>query len=49
MNNHIKLYVNDFSLALGKKGKESVRELFRIAGERQVIPKLPSEIFLTGE
>jgi 1,4-dihydroxy-6-naphthoate synthase len=49
MNNHIKLYVNEFSLDLGKKGKESVRELFRIAGERGVIPHLPSEIFLTGE
>jgi len=49
MNNHIKLYVNEFSLDLGKKGKESVMELFRIAGERGVIPQLPSEIFLTGE
>jgi len=49
MNNHIKLYVNEFSLDLGIKGKESVKELFRIAWEKGVIPKLPSEIFLTGE
>jgi 1,4-dihydroxy-6-naphthoate synthase len=49
MNNHIKLYVNEFTLDLGRKGKESVRELFRIACERGVIPKMTSDIFLTGE
>jgi len=49
MNNHIKLYVNEFTLDLGIKGKESVRELFRIAAEKGVIPKLSAEIFLTGE
>ena len=32
MNNHIKLYVNEFTLNLGKKGKEAINALFRIAG-----------------
>jgi len=47
MNNHIKLYVNEFTLNLGKKGREAVNELFRIAGEKGVIPSLPDRIFLT--
>ncbi len=48
MNNHIKLYVNDFTLDLGEQGKEAIMELFRIAGEKGVIPELPSRIFLTS-
>jgi 1,4-dihydroxy-6-naphthoate synthase len=47
MNNHIKLYVNEFSLNLGKKGKEAINELFRIAVTKEVIPPLPQRIFLT--
>jgi 1,4-dihydroxy-6-naphthoate synthase len=47
MNNHIKLFVNEFSLDLGYKGKEAINSLFRIAGERGVIPSLPERIFLT--
>jgi len=47
MNNHIKLYVNEFSLNLGKKGKEAINELFRIAVKKEVIPPLPERIFLT--
>jgi 1,4-dihydroxy-6-naphthoate synthase len=47
MNNHIKLYVNEFSIHLGKKGRQAINELFRIAGERGVIPPLPDRIFLT--
>jgi 1,4-dihydroxy-6-naphthoate synthase len=48
MNNHIKLYVNDFSLDLGRKGRESITRLFDIASGKGVIPDLPSKIFLTG-
>jgi len=47
MNNHIKLYVNEHTLNLGKKGREAISELFRIAGEKGVIPSLPARIFLT--
>jgi 1,4-dihydroxy-6-naphthoate synthase len=46
MNNHIKLYVNEFTLNLGKKGKEAIIELFRIAREKGVIPDMPDRIFL---
>jgi len=48
MNNHIKLFVNEFTLELGKKGREAIDELFRIATEKGVIPSLPQRIFLTA-
>jgi 1,4-dihydroxy-6-naphthoate synthase len=48
MNNHIKLYVNKFTLNLGKEGRKAITELFRIAGERGIIPALPERIFLTS-
>lgn len=48
MNNHIKLYVNKFTSNLGEEGKNAVKELFRIANEKGVIPKLPENIFLTS-
>jgi 1,4-dihydroxy-6-naphthoate synthase len=47
MNKHIKLFVNDFSLNLGKKGKSAVNELYRIASEKKIIAALPDRIFLT--
>lgn len=47
MNNHIKLFVNEFTLDLGKEGKKAVSELFRIAFEKGIIPALPERIFLT--
>jgi 1,4-dihydroxy-6-naphthoate synthase len=46
MNNHIKLFVNDYTLDLGEIGKEAIIELYRIAAEKKVIPALPDRIFL---
>ena len=48
MNNHIKLFVNEFTLNLGQTGRQAITELFRIAGEKGVIPPLPERIFLTS-
>ena len=48
MNNHIKLFVNEYTLNLGNKGREAIGELFRIAEENGVIPSLPDRIFLTS-
>jgi 1,4-dihydroxy-6-naphthoate synthase len=48
MNNHIKLYVNEYSLNLGTVGREAINTLFRIAGDKGVIPSLPERIFLTS-
>jgi len=47
MNNHIKLFVNEYTLNLGPKGREAIVELFRIAGEKKIVPQLPDRIFLT--
>lgn len=47
MNNHIKLYVNEYTLNLGKKGKEAINTLFSISSDKGVIPPLPDRIFLT--
>ncbi len=47
MNNHIKLFVNEYTLDLGINGREAINELFRIAREKEVIPPLPGRIFLT--
>jgi 1,4-dihydroxy-6-naphthoate synthase len=47
MNKHIKLFVNEYTLNLGQKGRDAIKSLFRIAGEKNVIPVLPHKIFLT--
>lgn len=48
MNNHIKLFVNDYSLDLGKQGRDSVNTLFNLSIEKGIIPALPEKIFLTS-
>jgi 1,4-dihydroxy-6-naphthoate synthase len=48
LNNHIKLYVNEFTADLGKEGRIAIEKLFHIAAEAKVIPELPERIFLTG-
>jgi 1,4-dihydroxy-6-naphthoate synthase len=48
MNNHIKLFVNKFTLNLGKEGKKAISELYRIAHEKGIVPELPARIFLTS-
>jgi 1,4-dihydroxy-6-naphthoate synthase len=47
MNKHIRLFVNEFTLNLGKKGREAIKTLFRIASEKGSVPILPDRIFLT--
>lgn len=48
MNNHIKLFVNDFTLELGNEGRAAIEKLFNMALERKVIPEMPQRIFLTS-
>jgi len=48
MKNHISLFVNNYTLDLGNKGREAVNTLFRIGNEKGVIPTLPDRIFLTS-
>ncbi len=46
INSHIELYVNDFSLSIGQKGRIAITEIYRTAAEKGIIPALPSSIFL---
>ncbi|MEI7829317.1 MAG: 1,4-dihydroxy-6-naphthoate synthase [Prolixibacteraceae bacterium] len=40
MRNHIQLYVNDFSVDLGTKGKEAITTLYEKSTEKQIFPTL---------
>lgn len=46
MYEHIKLYVNDFTVNLGKSGKLAVYRLFEMANKLQVIPSYEENIFI---
>lgn len=48
MNSHIKLFVNSFTLNLGSEGREAIEKLFYYAHKQNVIPEIPSRIFLTS-
>lgn len=43
---HIKLYVNDFSLSQGEEGRKAIERLFAEAQQRGVTEPLPERIFL---
>jgi len=42
MQNHIRLYVNDFSMDLGMKGREAIETLYAKGAENQLFPSLQS-------
>jgi 1,4-dihydroxy-6-naphthoate synthase len=43
---HINLYVNDFSINLGEKGRDAIRLLFKKGKERGILPEVPEDIFV---
>jgi 1,4-dihydroxy-6-naphthoate synthase len=45
MRAHIDLYVTDFTVDLGEKGREAVRTMFNIAREKHIIPDNAEKIF----
>ncbi|MBI5073669.1 MAG: 1,4-dihydroxy-6-naphthoate synthase [Nitrospirae bacterium] len=47
IDQHIRLYVNDYSLDIGNRGVQAVEELFRRATEQGIIPKSSLPLFLT--
>lgn len=47
MRNHIRLFVNEFSLQLGECGKKTLSELYRISRAKGITPAVPGRIFLT--
>lgn len=46
MREHIKLYVNDFSLDLGAEGEDAVRELLSMARERGLVKGVEGNLFI---
>ena len=46
MYKHIALYVNAFTRDLGTKGRQAVRQLFKMAARREIIPPPDKTIFL---
>ena len=46
MLQHIDLYVNDFSVDLGKEGKTAVEALYQIAAEKKIIGSMYHPIFV---
>lgn len=47
MTSHIRMFVNDFSVDLGTKGRDAFSELFRLAHEKGITPAVPEKLFLT--
>ncbi len=47
MYQHINLYVNDYSVDLGTKGKAAVQRLFDVANQKNIIPNSDATIFIT--
>ena len=45
MQKHIDLYVNEFSVSLGSRGKQAVEQMFEFAVKAGIIPKIPDRIF----
>ncbi len=46
MYQHIELYVNRFSIALGDEGRAAIRTLFRKAWALKLVPQTSAELFL---
>jgi len=47
MYNHIKLYVNEFSLNLGQKGKDAIKTLFSEAQKTGLVKDINNDIFVS--
>lgn len=48
MRQHIGLYVNEYSLNLGQKGRIAVESLFNLAVQKGIIPKIQTSIFINN-
>jgi 1,4-dihydroxy-6-naphthoate synthase len=46
---HIDLYVNDFTMNLGKEGEEAVNTLFRMARDSKILPESNSPLFINSD
>ncbi len=46
MMQHVELYVNKYSIDLGSEGKKSISQMFNLAQEKGIIPKIEKNIFI---
>ena len=46
MKKHIDLYVNNYSLDLGEKGKQAIKKLYSEASAKKLIPEIREDIFI---
>tara|TARA_B100000809_G_C15064848_1_gene503794 strand:- start:574 stop:1404 length:831 start_codon:yes stop_codon:yes gene_type:complete len=46
MMQHVELYVNKYSIDLGKEGKNAISQMFNLAQEKGIIPKVEKDIFI---
>jgi predicted solute-binding protein len=44
---HLKTFVTDFSIDLGREGRVAILKLAQVALEKGLVPELPHDIFLT--
>jgi len=49
IKSHIDLYVNDYTLELGKEGKNAIKNLYDIAARKGITEPVPTEIFVTNK
>lgn len=49
MKKHIELYVNEFSIDLGVKGRYAVESLFNLAVKNKIIPEVHPQLFIQKE
>ncbi|MGB0888511.1 MAG: menaquinone biosynthesis family protein [Vicingaceae bacterium] len=47
MMQHVDLYVNKYSIDLGSEGKNAITQMFNLAQEKGIIPKLTNELFVS--
>ncbi|MGB0864584.1 MAG: menaquinone biosynthesis family protein [Saprospiraceae bacterium] len=46
MMQHINLYVNDYSVDLGERGRKAILYMFEMAQEKGIVPKIKKELFV---
>jgi 1,4-dihydroxy-6-naphthoate synthase len=46
MQQHIALYVNDYSIELGAEGRRAIEILFQRAAATGIIPHVPDDLFV---
>lgn len=47
MKQHVALYVNKYSLDLGKEGRHAIEQMFNLAQTKGIIPQLTNELFVS--